>query len=170
MLRRKSSLNEKLNRSTSAFEVVDESMRRKLHRSSTSANASESTDTLDKHPRHELGDEKGKPHRLRRSSSIIEQDTHKAKMNPRKPPERHKSSDSILCQASTDKLAEFRQQQRMKTLNGIFGNDWKNDSSSSININPADLVERPGSRRSKSDDLLELRKALSDDYSGKSKK
>ena len=170
VLRRKSSLNEKLNRSTSAVEVADESMRRKLHRSSTSANASESTDTLDKHPRHESGDEKGKSHRLRRSSSIIEQESQKAKMNPRKPPERHKSSDSILCQASTDKLAEFRQQQRMKTLNGIFGNDWKNDSSSSINIHPTDLVERPGSRRSKSDDLLELRKALSDDYSGKSKK
>jgi tetratricopeptide (TPR) repeat protein len=177
VLVRKSSLNEKLTRSAAILDmhsrddVPDESMGRRVHlrRPSLSSKASESSPTLDKQPRQELGDDKGKPNRLRRSNSIIEREAQKTTTNPRKPPERHKSSDNVLCQASNDKLAEFRQQQRMKTLNGIFGSDWKNDSSRSINANPADLIDRPEVRRSKSDDLMELRQALSDVYSGKAK-
>lgn len=186
VLLRKSSLNEKLSHST--YTVDEPKVRRVQHRrASLGAISSDYTRQFETHAKHDSIDEKGKPHRLRRSGSINEKemssergkpqrlrrsgsinekDPQKTTVNPRKPPERHKSSDNVLCQSSTDKLAEFRQLQRKKTMNGIFGSDWKNDSASNLAV-AADLVERPGTRRSKSDDLMDLRKALSDVYSGK---
>jgi hypothetical protein len=184
VLLRKSSLNEKLSHSVSTFD--EPVVRRVQHRrASLGGRICDSVRPFEKH--HDSSDEKEKPHRLRRSGSINEKDPHKTTeshsrlrrsgsinekdpqkttVNPRKPPERHKSSDNVLCQGSTDKLAEFRQLQRKKTMNGIFGSDWKNDSTNTTNV-PSDLMERPEPRRCKSDDLMDLRKALADVYSGK---
>jgi hypothetical protein len=167
VLIRKSSHNEKLIRSSKKLEidcigeVGDEPMVRHVDSRTASLGAkhSESTPAEDKHPSQALIDEKSNHHRLRRNNDIV-----------RKPPDRHQSNDNILSQASTEKLADFRQQQRMKTLNGIFGCNWKTDSSGSIQAHPVDLVRRPATRRSKSDDLKNLRKALQDVYSGPPKK
>ena len=174
VLLRKPSRNEKLNRIASIIDMpsqnyfVDESKGKRVELRQSSHNA-KVTQTSDKHPKHELGDEKTKLHRLRRSNSTIESESQRTAVRPRKPPEHHKSSDNILCQA-IDKRAEFRQQQRNVTLNAIFGGDWKKDSTRSINVQPLDQIERPELRRLKSDDLMDLRKALSNVYGEKAKK
>ena len=161
ILQRKSSLNEQLNRSFVVSEEPKE--RRQVRRASICANTVYSTAILDNHSKPGLSDEA--PKRPRRSSGG-QKDDKKPSMISRKTPERHKSSDNVL---GTSKLAEFRQLQRLKTLDGIFGCDWAERSTSTVNVKP-DHSKRPETRRSQSDDLLELRKALTDDYCGNGKK
>jgi tetratricopeptide (TPR) repeat protein len=91
----------------------------------------------------------------------------------RTPPERRKATQLPLCRDGNsdskvktdnqmiDKLVVRKQVQRSKTLDGIFGCDWRNDTTDDI---PARSV-RPATQRSKSSDLGELRKSLSVIYS-----
>ncbi len=155
ILQRKSSMNEQLNRS---FVVSEEpKVRRQVRRAGTSTNTVYSTVTLENHSKSGLSDEA--PKRRRRSSVGAEKDDKKTSMISRKTRECHKSLGT----------AEFRQLHRLKTLDAIFGCDWTENSTSTINVKP-DHSKRPETRRSQSDDILELRKALTDDYCGNEKK
>jgi tetratricopeptide (TPR) repeat protein len=103
----------------------------------------------------------------RRNSIHVVAETNSPTDNPGKPLERRKSTQNLLRRdrisenEMVDKLVVRKQVQRSKTLDGIFGCDWRNVNTE---VKPVHSV-RPGTQRSKSSDLGELRKSLSDIYS-----